>query len=318
MEFKVIKRNGNAVVPDGMFKLCGMENAKLISMVQLNGGILLMPESVSTFELITLIDALTGQACEFLEAVAAECGPAEAEHRDITLDEVLREFTVAVPDWAREKAGITADTKLDCEASEDAGVIAVYPASYRHDLTDVPRSILQCLLASGHSLYALNDILTAESENSDAEYLDMFLEWYEDSQRRTEHFMTGKTLGESGADMDRMSLISSAITKAFRGDSGVHARYMVVGGQSEPAETMSLNLSPDEQRLVTQALAEQRIRLGPQAEGEEKLLRRMVGNVTEYMDAAGLSNRLDEHDRALLAEHDGEPEAAPVMGGMQL
>ncbi len=68
-----------------------------------------------------------------------------------------------------KKAGITADTKLDCEASEDAGVIAVYPASYRHDLTDVPRSILQCLLASGHSLYALNDILTAESENSDAE-----------------------------------------------------------------------------------------------------------------------------------------------------
>ena len=30
----------------------------------------------------------------------------------------------------------------------------------------------------------------------------MFLEWYEDSQRRTEHFMTGKTLGESGADID--------------------------------------------------------------------------------------------------------------------
>ena len=115
-----------------------------------------------------------------------------------------------------------------------------------------------------------------------------------------------------------MFLISSAITKAFRGDNSVHARYMVVEGQSEPAETMSLNLSPDEQRLVAQALAEQRIRLGPQAEGEEKLLRRMVGNVTEYMDAAGLSNRLDEHDRALLAEHDGEPEAAPVMGGMQL
>ena len=36
---------------------------------------------------------------------------------------------------------------------------------------------------------------------SEGIYLDMFLEWYEDSQRRTEHFMTGKTLGESGADM---------------------------------------------------------------------------------------------------------------------
>ena len=153
---------------------------------------------------------------------------------------------------------------------------------------------------------------------SEGIYLDVFLEWYEDSQRRTEHFMTGKTLGESDADMDRMSLISSAITKAIRGDNSVHARYIVVGGQSGPEETMSLNLSPDEQRLVAQALAEQRIRLGSQAEGEEKLLRRMTGNVMEYMDAAGLSNRLDENDRALLAQHDGEQEAVPVMGGMQL
>ena len=153
---------------------------------------------------------------------------------------------------------------------------------------------------------------------SEGIYLDVFLEWYEDSQRKTEHFMTGKTLGESGADLDRMFLISSAITKAFRGDNSVHARYMVIGEQPEPEETISLNLSPDEQRVVAQALAEQRIRLGSQAEGEEKLLRRMVENVTEYMDAAGLSDRLSENDRALLARHDGEPETAPVMGGMQL
>lgn len=153
---------------------------------------------------------------------------------------------------------------------------------------------------------------------SEGIYLDVFLEWYEDSQRKTEHFMTGKTLGESGADLDRMSLISSAITKAFRGDNSVHARYMVVGGQAETKETMTLHLSPDEQRLVAQALAEQRIRLGPQAEGEEKLLRRITGSVTEYMDAAGLADRLTESDRALLAQHDGPPEAAPVMGGMQL
>lgn len=153
---------------------------------------------------------------------------------------------------------------------------------------------------------------------SEGIYLDVFLEWYEDSQHKTEHFMTGKTLGESGADLDRMFLISSAITKAFRGGNSVHARYMVIGEQPEPEEAMLLHLSPNEQRLVAHALAEQRIRLGPQAEGEEKLLRRMVGNVTEYMDAAGLADRLDEHDRDLLTQHDGEQETAPVMGGMQL
>ena len=153
---------------------------------------------------------------------------------------------------------------------------------------------------------------------SEGIYLDVFLEWCEKGQRKTEHFMTGKTLGESGADLDRMFLISAAITKAFRGDNSVLARYMVIGGQPEPEETMSLNLSPDEQRVVAQALAEQRIRLGSQAESEEKLLRRMTGSVTEYMDAAGLADRLSEQDRALLAEHDGEQETAPVMGGMQL
>ena len=112
--------------------------------------------------------------------------------------------------------------------------------------------------------------------------------------------------------------VNGSLDAGIRGDNSIHARYMVVGAQPEPEETMALHLSPDEQRLVAQALAEQRIRLGPQAEGEEKLLRRMVGNVTEYMDAAGLSDRLTESDRALLAQHDGVQEAAPVMGGMQL
>ena len=149
-------------------------------------------------------------------------------------------------------------------------------------------------------------------------YLDVYLEWQEGDKPKRECFITGKTLGESGADLDRMFLISSAITKAFRGDNSVHARYMVVRGQAETKETMTLHLSPDEQRLVAQALAEQRIRLGPQAEGEEKLLRRMTGSVTEYMDAAGLSDQLSENDRALLFQHDGEQEATPIMGGMQL
>ena len=159
---------------------------------------------------------------------------------------------------------------------------------------------------------------TTDYGGSEGIYLDVSLQWYENDRTVTRNFITGKTLGESGADLDRMFLISSAITKAFRGDNSVHARYMVVRGQAETKETMTLHLSPDEQRLVAQALAEQCIRLGPRAEGEDKLLRRMVGNVAEYMDAAGLLDRLGENDRALLDQHDGAQEAAPVMGNIQL
>ncbi len=64
-----------------------------------------MPESVSTYQLLMLIDALNEQACEFLEAVAAECGPAEAEHRDMTLDEVLRVYGCRAGLGARKRLG---------------------------------------------------------------------------------------------------------------------------------------------------------------------------------------------------------------------
>lgn len=167
MEFKVIKRNGSAVVPDGMFKLCGMENAKLISMVQLNGGILLMPESVSTFELITLIDALTGQACEFLEALAAECGPAEEDQEGLAPADILSEFEIVLPDWLRKHAGIAEDAKLECDPVEEDGKITLCKASYQHDLTDVPYPILQYFLDFGYDLYTLNEMLVAESQVRD-------------------------------------------------------------------------------------------------------------------------------------------------------
>ena len=59
MEFKVIKRNGNAVVPDGMFKLCGMENAKLISIENTASTITEWSENAvrQTVERVTVLSA---------------------------------------------------------------------------------------------------------------------------------------------------------------------------------------------------------------------------------------------------------------------
>ena len=107
-----------------MFKLCGMEDAKLISMVQLNGGILLMPESVSTYQLLMLVDALNRAGVRVSGGGRRRMRSGRGQNTGtMTLDEVLREFTVAVPDWAREQAGITENAKLEClRLSEDAGV----------------------------------------------------------------------------------------------------------------------------------------------------------------------------------------------------
>jgi hypothetical protein len=44
-----------------------------------------------------------------------------------------------------------------------------------------------------------------------------------------ERFATGKTLGETNDDLDRMNLIASAVTSGFYGyENGVHARYVAV------------------------------------------------------------------------------------------
>jgi len=51
--------------------------------------------------------------------------------------------------------------------------------------------------------------------SSEGIYIDMFLFWQEGDIPRRERFITGKTLGESGEDMDRMFLIASAIRQSF-------------------------------------------------------------------------------------------------------
>ncbi len=72
-------------------------------------------------------------------------------------------------------------------------------------------------------------------------------------------FATGKTLGESGSDMDRMFLISSAITKAFHGEHGAYARSQRLEDGTK-AEGVVLHLSPKEKRVLMDALLEQRMR----------------------------------------------------------
>jgi hypothetical protein len=54
---------------------------------------------------------------------------------------------------------------------------------------------------------------TADYGGSEDIYLDAYLKYQdENGKMRTYGFVTGKTLGESDADMDSMSLIASAIT----------------------------------------------------------------------------------------------------------
>lgn len=146
---------------------------------------------------------------------------------------------------------------------------------------------------------------TTDYGDSEGIYLDVYLKWYgEDGKPVIKSFATGKTLGESGADMDRMVLISSAITKAFHGEHGAYARFQSQEDGTK-AEGVVHHLSPKEQRVLMDALLEQRMRQEEQMTGTEQLLRRMAGSITAYMDEVGARPlRMSTADRAL-AGHPG-------------
>ena len=148
--------------------------------------------------------------------------------------------------------------------------------------------------------------VTTDYGESEGIYLDGYLKWYEDDKPVTRSFFTGKTLGSTGADMDRMYLIASAITKAFHGEQGQYARYIRLGPEDKGGD-MIVNLTPAEQRLFIDALIERRERMLTETDGVEKLLRRMTGSITAYMDLVGERPlRISDYDRASLAIRDGE------------
>ena len=148
---------------------------------------------------------------------------------------------------------------------------------------------------------------TTDYGGSEGVYLDVYLKWYEGGKPIIKSFITGKTLGESGNDLDRMFLISSAITKAFHGDHATHARRMLIDGIEEDTGGAVVHLSAEEQRTIIEALVEQRERQENAMTQTEQILRRMTGSITAYINEVGMKPlRMSDYDKAVLAVRDGE------------
>lgn len=148
---------------------------------------------------------------------------------------------------------------------------------------------------------------TTDYGDSEGIYLDVYLKWYEDGKPITKSFITGKTLCESGTDLDRMFLTASAITKVFHGDRATHSRCMEIGGVENNTGGAVVHLSQQEKKIIISALVEQRERQEEAMSQTEQLLRRVTGSITEYINTVGMRPlRLSVYDKAVLAIRDGE------------
>lgn len=137
-------------------------------------------------------------------------------------------------------------------------------------------------------------------------YLDIYLKWYDKQQEKhiTAEFATGKTLGETESDLDRMYLTASTVTKAFHSD-GVHARYIRLG-EPEKSDGCVMHLNGAERRLLIDSLVDKHSRLIDETQAVEQLLRRVTGSITEYINEAGQHPlQLSDFDAAVLAIQEG-------------
>jgi hypothetical protein len=147
---------------------------------------------------------------------------------------------------------------------------------------------------------------TTDYGASEGIYLDIYLKWHDAEQKKsiTMNLATGKTLGETGLDLDRMNLIASAVTKAFHSD-GVHARYVRLG-EPEQSDGCIMHLNGAERRLLIDSLVDKRFRLTQEGHNTEQLLRRVTGSITEYINETGQRPmNMSYYDEAVLAIHDG-------------
>ena len=148
---------------------------------------------------------------------------------------------------------------------------------------------------------------TVDYGGSEGVYLDVYLKWYDEQSQKhiTKNFITGKTLGETGSDLDRMYLTASAITKAFNGDRATHARYIRLGEPENPSG-MLMHLNQEEQRLLIDSLVEHRSKLREEFAGVEQLLRRVTGSITEFVNEVGERPlKISDYDMAVLTIADG-------------
>jgi len=148
---------------------------------------------------------------------------------------------------------------------------------------------------------------TVDYGGSEGVYLDVYLKWYDKQSQAsiTKNFITGKTLGETGSDLDRMYLTASAVTKAFNGDGGTYARYVRLGEPDAP-NGMVMHLNREEQRLMIDSLVDRRSKLQEEFTGVEQLLRRVTGSITEFVNEVGERPlKISDYDMAVLAIEDG-------------
>lgn len=125
----------------------------------IKNGLVLLKSEMTAIEVVETLVGLEKVSKELYLTLAETAGVCENYScRTETEDAV----SIRLPEFILEDAGIPKDAKLCAYTSEDSGEVTVVEAEYKHDLSDVPKDILQILKEMGVCMAGLNNRLMSE------------------------------------------------------------------------------------------------------------------------------------------------------------
>ena len=146
-------------IPYEVLEAVGFTDA--ITLTAFEDVIILKKSKMTALEMIQTIEGLEHVAIGLYEELLANFHT-DDECENCTFCDDFIEDSVEVPDWAKEVAGIDADTKLCISVEEDSEKIILEPVSYAFDITDVSEKMLVQLSCMGVCLGELNESIMQE------------------------------------------------------------------------------------------------------------------------------------------------------------
>ncbi len=123
----------------------------------IKNGLVLLKSEMTAIEVVETLQGLKEVVEELYITLAGT--PSIYQCCDCQTEDAV---SIRLPEFILEDAGIPKDAKLCAYTDEGSGEVTVVEAEYKHDLSDVPKDILQILKEMGVCMAGLNNRLMSE------------------------------------------------------------------------------------------------------------------------------------------------------------
>lgn len=157
---KFIKENTKPAlsIPAAILKISGLANKKAELHIS-KQSVVILKSRMTAMELIRTIENLNTLSSELISHLKKVCGSCQ-DCEDCAVEGFDDESdALHIPEYLLDIADIPHDAKLEAYANEDERTITIVKADSRYDLSDVPKELLDMLIASGVCLAQLEEHL---------------------------------------------------------------------------------------------------------------------------------------------------------------